>query len=483
MKKKSILYCFLLFIGISTRITVGAQAVNIKDSLALVDLYNSTNGSGWNNNTNWLKGPVNTWYGITVSNRRVTKIVIYANNLVGTIPASVGELQAVNFLDLSFNQLNGAIPIEIGKLINLTILLLNENQLSGNIPAELTNLLLLEHLDLSINLLDGNIPASIGNLSALKVLHLSENNLSGIIPTEIAKLSYLYELYLDYNHLTGKIPSALGNLDLLYLGLDYNQLTGEIPSELGNMKRLMGLTLSNNQLSGVIPPEINMVGLYILNLSHNKLSGDIPAWWFNDWSYLDLSYNKFTFQGLELVAKNYPAAIYYTQKRIPIQVNKNSLYVSAGGTLSNNTYTWQMIEQPGKVVITADSVLHPVRSGTYYVKITNSIATGLILKSDTINYIAPVMPSKTNLTSYELQTNNNNNKAQKFSVYPNPAKEMLHIQTNSNTLFSLVNQAGRVVLTKNINGKGTINVKGMTAGLYYLKSNTTGDVQKVFIVQ
>ena len=47
------------------------------DSLALVELYNSTNGPGWTNNDNWLTGSIDTWYGITVSGDRVTEINLY----------------------------------------------------------------------------------------------------------------------------------------------------------------------------------------------------------------------------------------------------------------------------------------------------------------------------------------------------------------------------------------------------------------------
>ena len=45
-----------------------AVAVDPSDSLALVALYNATNGDYWNNNENWLSGPVETWYGVEVNN-------------------------------------------------------------------------------------------------------------------------------------------------------------------------------------------------------------------------------------------------------------------------------------------------------------------------------------------------------------------------------------------------------------------------------
>ena len=70
-----------------------------------------------------------------------------------------------------------------------------------------------------------------------------------------------------------------------------------------------------------------------------------------------------------------------------------------------------------------------------------------------------------------------------FQVYPVPAKDIINIQANGNASFSLVNQAGKVQLTKNINGNGSINVSGIAAGFYYLKNNNTGLVQKVVITR
>nr|MDA3816651.1 choice-of-anchor D domain-containing protein [Prolixibacteraceae bacterium] len=51
------------------------------DSLALVALYNATGGANWNNNENWLTGPIDTWYGVTVSKWRVSQLEMSDNNL------------------------------------------------------------------------------------------------------------------------------------------------------------------------------------------------------------------------------------------------------------------------------------------------------------------------------------------------------------------------------------------------------------------
>jgi len=47
----------------------------------------------------------------------------------------------------------------------------------------------------------------------------------------------------------------------------------------------------------------------------------------------------------------------------------------------------------------------------------------------------------------------------------------------------LIDQSGKILLTTNINGKGVINISGVAAGVYYLKNNSTGDVQKVIIAR
>ena len=50
----------------------------------------------------------------------LTMFSIYANQIGGEIPESIGNLINLQFIDLSFNQLTGSIPLEIGNLIKLT---------------------------------------------------------------------------------------------------------------------------------------------------------------------------------------------------------------------------------------------------------------------------------------------------------------------------------------------------------------------------
>ena len=79
MKTKSTLVAMMFFVGTNLSVTTYAQAVNVQDSLALVALYNSTKGDYWKHNTNWLTGPVIKWYGISISDGRVTYIGLSEN--------------------------------------------------------------------------------------------------------------------------------------------------------------------------------------------------------------------------------------------------------------------------------------------------------------------------------------------------------------------------------------------------------------------
>jgi Leucine-rich repeat (LRR) protein len=270
------------------------------DSLALVSLYNSTNGDSWTEHTNWLQPgqPVSTWYGITVYNDSVEQIRLYENNLTGTLPDEIGDFTNLKVLDLNTNQISGTIPVSIGNLTQLTTLSFKDNQLIGNIPVEIGYLINLEFLYLFENQLEDSIPAAIGNLVNLQYLLLSNNQLTGPIPKEICNLTNLYKLSLSYNQLTDSIPVNIGELtELRTLDLDHNNLTGSIPSNIGNLTNLTALNLTSDQLIGHIPVEVgNLTGLTWLSLEQNQLSGPIPTEIGNltELNYLSLASNDLT---------------------------------------------------------------------------------------------------------------------------------------------------------------------------------------------
>src|SRR4051812_2556412 len=84
--------------------------VNTNDSLALVDLYNTTNGNQWSNKSGWLQGPVSSWVGVQLQDKRVIKIDLNNNNLTGSLPSSIGNLKYLQVLFLYQNHISSIIP-------------------------------------------------------------------------------------------------------------------------------------------------------------------------------------------------------------------------------------------------------------------------------------------------------------------------------------------------------------------------------------
>ena len=280
----------------------------------LMALYEATGGENWTNHENWGSDlPLSEWYGVTTEMiepqtkagepvERVVELHLSENNLTGELPAALGGLTELRYLNFYYNNLTGNIPAELGNLSKLEGLELLMNSWTGVLPEELGNLKELTYLGISSDNFDeqpfpdwlctltklkdirmlcnftGNLPAAIGNLTSLWYLDLSSNQLSGELPIELFNLTNLEFLWLRWNQFTGEIPAAIGNLTQLeQLLLSGNQFTGEIPSTLGQLVELTWLDLDDNRLTGIIPPELgNLIQLQFLNLFGNQLTGSIP---------------------------------------------------------------------------------------------------------------------------------------------------------------------------------------------------------------
>ena len=118
---------------IATLITVFVLSVNSfaevskAEKKALLELYKLTNGAQWINKWDCSK-PVSTWYGVTVANDKVVSITLSENNLTGTLPAQIGDLQHLQSLVLFKNNLQGVLPSSLGLLKNLRVLNVSFNK-------------------------------------------------------------------------------------------------------------------------------------------------------------------------------------------------------------------------------------------------------------------------------------------------------------------------------------------------------------------
>lgn len=382
-----------------------------EDRLALIALYNATNGSNWTNKTGWLvPGNVGDnpcgWYGVSCTNGRVTSVNMYNNHLVGSIPVLIGSMTKLQVLELGYNQLTGNIPVEICNLIDLNHINFGTNNLSGVIPIQLGNLTNLRSLSLASNQFSGSIPVQIGNLNQLFFLDLSSNQLTGSIPSSLGNLTYLQSLYLRNNNLSGGIPVELENLsELGYLILSENSISGTIPSQIGALSNLRTLSLNSNRLSGAIPLQIAALPqLVYLNVSDNMLTGTIPQLTNIPTSgYVLLGYNKFNFSGIESNVSKLDS--YSPQAKIPISNTSGVLSVDAGGTLANSTYYWL---KNGVLVQTnaGNNSFALTGTGTYRVVVFNSIASQLSLVSEDYVYTDALPVKLVNFTAVAKEFSN-----------------------------------------------------------------------------
>ena len=237
-------------------VTDGGAAGGAADRVALVALYNATDGPNWRNNTNWLSTKsLSTWYGVTVSNWEVTGLNLSGNKLSGTIPSELASLSNLRDLWLQNNRLTGPLPAELGNLSDLRELGLSDNGLTGPLPPEWGKLANLHYLSLHSNALTGTLPPAWGELDNLARMFLHSNDFTGSLPAAWGNLSNLRELFLYSNSLTGSLPPELGNLsNLRHLFLHSNDFTGSLPAAWGNLSNLTRLYLNQNMaLSGALP--------------------------------------------------------------------------------------------------------------------------------------------------------------------------------------------------------------------------------------
>lgn len=254
------------------------EATYHTDSLALVALYNATDGKGWTNPWN-LKQPISTWKGVTVEKvdekLRVTVLTLPSRQLDGSVPLELGNLICLKKLDLSFNSLKGDLPEQIGNLTQLTELNLAANKFVGAISHSVTKLTGLTELHLNKNRFN-TFPVEICQLEHLEIIHLEDNELTAM-PGEVSQMSNLEYLYLDNNQLTA-LPSGLDKMPkLIYLHASNNKIKGALPSEIGNMAQLQSLRLEYNEFSGSIPSGYaNLSSLEYIYLNDNDLTGSLP---------------------------------------------------------------------------------------------------------------------------------------------------------------------------------------------------------------
>jgi Leucine-rich repeat (LRR) protein len=305
--------------------------------LYLQDLFSSTHGNSWKNNSNWnfanlhLYNPcLQQWYGISANCSSLpsgtTSISLANNSLLGSLPTSLTNFSILTSFIVSRNRLRGFLPkfqnnpslvrvnlsynifnhtiptdfFDTESAQNLEYLSLRRNWLHGIVPDVLYSLFLkikvfdiglnyfrgnissnikywedLQSLHVEVNDLTGTIPSSLFTLYSLTVLDLGENSFEGSLSPDIAKLTNLQRLFLLDNRFIGRLPSSLFSLySLTWLDVSYNHFDGSLSSEIAQLTNLVSLHLRNNRFTGIFPSVIPLKQLQQLAISHNSFHGD-----------------------------------------------------------------------------------------------------------------------------------------------------------------------------------------------------------------
>ena len=336
------IFTILLFITILIikPATAHAQAADAGDSLALVDLYDSTGGTAWTHHTNWLTtASVKTWYGVTLdSNGKVTMLSLDSNNLVGKVPSSLGSLTKIQYLYFISNKLSGQIPgAAFNNLTRIIKFDLEENYFTFDDINLLGGAFILNYMYISNHHLVLHIGNNNNRLSVSAGGTLSDNTYrwledggqilvntgDSVLRTPSAGTYAVsvtnsitgghFSLYSNVSNAGSRIVPTVNYGDSLTLAAEYYELSGPSWTDQGgwvttapvkNWKgvtlnadaRVVRLSLPGNNLTGGINSRLGLLtALTYLDFSNNHLSGWIyPQTYYLSLDTLILNNNQIT---------------------------------------------------------------------------------------------------------------------------------------------------------------------------------------------
>ena len=443
----------------NNRKTTYKGKANEQDSLALVALYNATDGDNWTNNTNWLTGNAADWYGIILDgNGRVTEINLSFNQLTGNIPAEIGNLTSLTCLNLGYNQLTENIPPEIGNLTNLTELILSFNQLTGSIPTEIGNLTSLESLYLQANQLAGNIPPEIGDLTNLIKLSLNDNQFEDL--PNLSSSASMYNLSIYNNKFT--FEDIEPNVALGYC-IHYSP-----QAKIGSVEHYTPNAGDNLDLSITTGGTANTYQWYKDDAS---ISGATNS------TYSITDYNSIDDAGVYMCKINNTIAVELTleTRNIYVGTDVTTFEISASANpIESGTITGTGTYNDGA---TAELTATPETGYNF----TNWTEDDIIVSVDAV-YSFNVDEDRTLIANFESTVSIPELENEiSFTVYPNPARDIVNIQLNTiednNIQLNMYDFYGRKINinTNKINtSQIQINVSDKSAGIYYLQIISAG---------
>jgi hypothetical protein len=150
--------------------TGGSTQLPAAQCSAWIDLYESTNGPGWEYCSGTKTNPC-ACYGSP-----------YGGRAVGTTPVCNTDNTTVVSLRLSWNHMLGTLPDSIGAFVDTQLFGLWNNALSGTLPSSMGAMTKMEELYINYNEFSGAIPASMSAWTALKIFWVAGNAFTAFPP-------------------------------------------------------------------------------------------------------------------------------------------------------------------------------------------------------------------------------------------------------------------------------------------------------------
>lgn len=160
---------------------------------------------------------------------KLRELDLRGNNIIGTIPAGIGQLTSLVTLDLSGNHLIGHVPSEISMLSSLTSLYLGDNNLTGVITEEhFSGLTSLKYMDLSYNPLEIAVDPDRLPLLKLETAYFASCQMGPQFPSWLQRLVNVHSIDISNTGITDELPhwfsTALSNAT--FFDMSYNQILG-----------------------------------------------------------------------------------------------------------------------------------------------------------------------------------------------------------------------------------------------------------------
>lgn len=138
------------------------ETLRVSDSLALVALYEETEGGAWANTSGWRTTLLDEWFGVGLVDKRVDEIDLSSNNLKGALSeASIPRLSELSTLDLSENEIT-VLP-NLDGLSKLTTVDVSNNSLDFSSLENQSQLSIMEYAPQSLALSNITAVAELGD--------------------------------------------------------------------------------------------------------------------------------------------------------------------------------------------------------------------------------------------------------------------------------------------------------------------------------